>query len=115
VSARRGRAPGFSLGLLIGFLLLGYAGVRALELLPRGGGATRHGDAPEHPTVLETFAARVPLGAASVVARLLPLHDEPALEEFRARALRERYGLPDGRPWRLRRIERGAAELAGRS
>jgi hypothetical protein len=98
---RRGRAPGFSLGLLIGFLLLGYAGVRALELLPRGGGATRNGAAPEHAAGLETFAARVPLGAASVVARLMPLHDEPALEEFRARALRERYGLPEGRPWRL--------------
>src|SRR6185436_7098874 len=47
------------------------------------------------------WRAHVTLGEARILALLLPLHGEPALEEFRAHALRARYDLPEGEPWRL--------------
>jgi hypothetical protein len=102
LSGRRGRAGLFSLGLLVGFLLLGYAALRVIELAPHGApGVARPADAPAERPALGSWRAEVALGAARVRARLLPLHDEPALEEFRALALRERYALPEGAPWRL--------------
>jgi len=101
-AARAGRAGAFALGALVGFLLLGYAVLRLLELSPRAGPTPLTSAALEPaPPALGAWSARVQLGEAEIVARLLPLHDEPALEEFRARALRARYELPAGAPWRL--------------
>ncbi|HEX6883285.1 MAG TPA: hypothetical protein VF530_07875 [Planctomycetota bacterium] len=102
---RHGRAGTFTLGWIVAGLVLGYAALRALELAPRSGSATRIQDElPADTPDLGTWRARLVLAEPDgpvVLARLLPLHDEPALEEFRARALRERYQLPPGRPWRL--------------
>ncbi|MSR61006.1 MAG: hypothetical protein EXS08_00980 [Planctomycetes bacterium] len=99
---RAGRAGAFALGAIVGFLLLGYAVLRLLDLSPRAGPQPLDAATLEPaPPALGAWGARVTLGAAEVVVRLLPLHDEPALEEFRARALRQRYDLPAGSPWRL--------------
>ena len=112
--ARAGRAGAFSFGLVVGFLLLGYAALRLLDLSPQSGGPALEptpglgAGAPE-PAGAGAWHARVVAregeGDAAVelcvLARLLPLHDEPALEEFRAQSLRQRYALPAGRPWRL--------------
>lgn len=102
---RAGRAGTFTLGWIVAGIVLGYAALRVLELAPRSGSAARiHGELAAETPDLGTWRARLVLDepdAPVVLARLLPLHDEPALEEFRARALRERYELPPGRPWRL--------------
>lgn len=97
----RGRAGGFSAGLVVGFLLLGYAALRVFELVPRTSPVTLESTAELHEPPALAWRAHVTLGEARVVALLLPLHGEPALEEFRAHALRARYGLPEGEPWRL--------------
>lgn len=96
----RGRAAGFSAGLIVGFLLLGYAALRAFELAPRSTPVARE-DALVEASRPAAWRARIVLGEAQVLARLLPLHGEPALEEFRAHALRARYALPEGEPWRV--------------
>jgi len=98
--ARAGRAAVFSLGLIVGFLLLGYAALRVLEVTPRGSSGralTREGDAARGCA----WRGELALGGTTVRLWLLPLHDEPVLERFRAQALRERFGLPAGGPWRL--------------
>ncbi len=101
-AARTGRAGAFSFGLVVGALVLGYAALRLFELAPRSGAPAPGPDAERGPPVeAEAWRAQVTLGTARIQARLLPLHDEPVLEEFRAAALRQRYGLPAGRPWRL--------------
>jgi hypothetical protein len=97
----RGRAGGFSAGLVVGFLLLGYAALRVFELVPRSSPVTLESAAERHEPPALAWRAHVTLGEARVLALLLPLHGEPALEEFRAHALRARYGLPEGEPWRL--------------
>jgi len=84
----------------VGLLLLGYAALRVFELAPRTTPVARQTVQPE-PPASEAWRARVTLGEARVEGRLLPLHGEPALEEFRAHALRARYALPEGEPWRL--------------
>lgn len=109
-AARSGRAGTFSLGLAVGFLLCGYALLRVLDLQPAASPPEiLRADAVAAPA-LGSWHARLVLGVsgstaspegAVVLARLLPLHDEASLEAFRASALRERYGLPEGRPWRL--------------
>lgn len=112
--ARTGRAGVFSFGLVVGFLLLGYAALRLLELAPRSSPAASEGTvegtaegtvegdgASTEITGGGVWRAFLTLGEAKIQARLLPLHDEPALEEFRASALGRRYGLPAGKPWRL--------------
>lgn len=99
-AARAGRAGLFSLGLVVGFLLLGYVVLRALELTPRGSSGralVRQVDEAPGPA----WSGTLELGGARLSAWLMPLHDEPTLERFRARALRERYELPPGAPWRL--------------
>jgi len=102
---RAGRAGTFTLGWIVAGIVLGYAALRVLELAPRSGSAARiQGELAAETPDLGTWRARLVLAEPDgpvVLARLLPLHDEPALEEFRARALRERYELPPGRPWRL--------------
>jgi hypothetical protein len=98
----------------VGFLLLGYAALRALELSPRPSPALlERAERPAARTVAEAWRTRVILGGTAVLARLRPLHDEPELQGFRAEALRRRYGLPPGRPFRLylRLEEPGAAPL----
>ncbi len=101
-AARTGRAGVFSFGLIVGFLVLGYAALRLLELAPRSAPAeVERATGTDEFRDAGTWRARLALGELEVEARLLPLHDEPALEEFRAQALRLRYGLPEGRPWRL--------------
>jgi hypothetical protein len=40
-------------------------------------------------------------GGGTLVARLVPLHSDPARQEFDAAALERRLGLGDGSPWRL--------------
>lgn len=97
-----GRAGGFSTALVVAFLLLGYAALRVFELVPSSSPATLESAAEplERPAQL-AWRAHVTLGEARVLALLLPLHGEPALEEFRAQALRARYELPEGEPWRL--------------
>jgi len=100
VAARSGRAALFSLGLVVGFLLLGYVVLRALELTPRGSSGralVRQIEEPAGPA----WSGTLEQDGARVAAWLLPLHDEPTLERFRARALRDRYDLPPGAPWRL--------------
>lgn len=97
---RRGRAAVLSLGLIIGFLLLGYLALRVLELTPRGSSGralSRGSDATRGPA----WRGEAVLAGVGVRLWLLPLHDEPVLERFRARVLRERFGLPPGMPWRL--------------
>lgn len=91
-----------SLALIVGFLLLGFAALRVLELSPRSS-PTARSTASEAAALPEPLAwtARLEDGEVALVARLFPLHDEPVLEDFRAGALRKRYALPDGRPWRL--------------
>ena len=64
--------------------------------------------ATEAPIVSDS-TARIPIwtaevarpGLSSLRVRLLPLHGESARNEFDARTLRRRYGLPEGRVWRL--------------
>jgi hypothetical protein len=96
----RGRAAALSAGLVVGFLLVGYAALRAFELAPRSAPIARQVAEVEQ-AAPKGWRTRVQLGEARVLARLLPMHGEPALEEFRAHALRARYGLPEGEPWRL--------------
>lgn len=101
-AARAGRAGAFSFGLVVGALVLGYAALRLFELAPRSAvPASAEGATPLVAVEPEAWLAQLTLGTARIRARLLPLHDEPVLEEFRAAALRERYALPEGRPWRL--------------
>jgi hypothetical protein len=97
---RQGRTSGLSAGLIVVLLLLGYAALRVFELAPRSAPVAPPA-AEVEPPAPKAWRARVKLGEAEVVARLLPLHGEPALEEFRAHALRARYALPEGEPWRL--------------
>lgn len=109
---RSGRAGVFSLGLVVGFLLLGYVVLRALELTPRGSsGRALVRQVEERPG--PAWQGTLELGGVRVSAWLLPLHDEPTLERFRARTLRERYGLPAGAPWRLVYRLEGASDTPG--
>jgi hypothetical protein len=102
LSARSGRAAAFSLGISVGFLVLGYAALRVIELAPRSGPpAMAAPDVPAEIADLGRWRARLEFEGTPIEARLAPLHDEPGLESFRARALRQRYGLPGGEPWRL--------------
>jgi hypothetical protein len=108
-----GRAQTFALGWIVGFLLLGYAALRALELAPHRGSARPPDETPVEAPDLGAWQARVEADTVRILARLLPLHDEPVLEEFRSRSLRERYELPPGRPWRLYLELEAGAEAPG--
>jgi hypothetical protein len=104
-----GRAAVFSLGLVVGFLLLGYAALRVLEVTPRGSSGralTREAES----SGARAWSGQAELGGATVRLWLLPLHDEPVLERFRTQALRARHGLPPGEAWRLLVAVTGTAE-----
>jgi hypothetical protein len=90
-----------SAGLAALLLVAGYASLRVLELAPRSGLPVVEEEAPPTPALGAAWRAHVVLDGAQVLARLLPLHDEPALQAFRSDALRVRYGLPAGRAYRL--------------
>lgn len=97
----RGRAATLSLGLVVALLVLGYAALRALELAPP---APTPEQGPVDPATADDgrgWTALVPLGHGAVRAWLLPLHEEELLGSFRATALRERFQLEEGSPWRL--------------
>ncbi|MEQ1895560.1 MAG: hypothetical protein ABL998_23720, partial [Planctomycetota bacterium] len=106
---RLGRAAVFSLGLVVGFLLLGYAALRVLELTPRGSSG-RALSREREDGAARAWRGQTQLGGATVRLWLLPLHDEPVLERFRTQALRARYGLPPGEAWRLLVAVEGEAE-----
>jgi len=96
---------------VVGFLLLGYVVLRALELTPRGSsGRALVRQVEEAPG--PAWSGTLTLDGLQLSLWLLPLHDEPTLERFRARALRERYALPPGVPWRLVYALEGEAESA---
>lgn len=65
------------------------------------------GRRPEPPPVVEASGVRGWAGTATLpgggrlVARLVPLHSDPARQAFDAAALAHRLGLGDGAPWRL--------------
>ena len=73
-----GRVAVFSLGLVVGFLLLGYAALRVLEVTPRGSSGralTRANDDAD----LRAWRGATELDGATVRLWLLPLHDEPEI------------------------------------
>ncbi len=87
----------------MGFFLLGYAALRALELSPvsRQKPSVQDEAPREDPEPAREWEGVIPWGEARVHVRLGPLHEEGGLERFRAIALRERLGLSPGEPWRL--------------
>ncbi len=100
------RAGSLSLGLLVGFFLLGYGILRVLDLAPAGGPATDlgatskgagEGEAPRAGGWRGTLAC----GPAELVLDVLPLHEAPEFQRFRSEALRERLHLFSGQAWRL--------------